>query len=125
MTIQVTAADLRAVAADMREKANAATPGPWEADGQRIAWVFRNLSNTVARTPGPNEPLPTASASLANAQHMAAWHPGVALAVADWLDKCADRYDLTSAARLEHDPAERDWYDPAAAVARAWRGDQA
>lgn len=57
---------LRKAASLMRERAEAATPGPW---------------------------IPFD----ADADHIASWHPAVALAVADWLDATADDWDRSTA----------------------------
>lgn len=49
--------------------------------------------------------------------------PATMIAVADWLGGCAERRNATSDARIEHDDAEKAWYEPALAVARAYLGD--
>ena len=69
---------LRRAAALMRERAEAATPGPWGADDGYV----HGQGLLVAEARG----------SIANgeAQHIASWHPAVALAVAEWLDATAD-----------------------------------
>jgi hypothetical protein len=68
---------LERAATGIREHAEAATPGPWEATGTDV------LSRSADRH--------WAGACAANAadgdgQHIASWHPLVALAVADWLE---------------------------------------
>ena len=65
---------LRRAATKARETAQAATPWPWVPerkgvlDGGDIEFV---------------------EATRRDAPHIALWHPGVALAVAEWLDNCA------------------------------------
>jgi hypothetical protein len=89
---------IREAAQVMRQRAKAATAGPWESldDGDRlVAWKldpsgqFDDDFDYVV-----DEPISNA----ANAEHIASWHPGVALAVARWL-KCA----------ADLDPSERHY----------------
>lgn len=85
---------LRRAAQHMRDTAqNDLAPAPWERrrddtdDGETIWWVAtRHQGATVAvcgdeHTTGPRD-----------AAHIALWHPGVARAVADWLEACADAW---------------------------------
>lgn len=76
----------------MRERAEAATGGPWVADRRM-----------VVAAPGPNakyvadcfdEPV----ASDADAAHIASWHPAVALAVAKALDDVAHAWEIADEA---------------------------
>lgn len=90
---------LREAASKMRELAEAATPGPWRAlcDGygdtsggtaeherRDLLWVRHGDTNVgdVVSTYGNWN-----ARSEADVLHIAAWHPAVALAVADWLDE--------------------------------------
>lgn len=169
---------LREAAALMRERAEAATSGPWvfgdtcaiagvinaEADtcaycrhDSKPSWVgmrdingkrmrahvhrrepwngevyARRDDGDIAVTTGTDEygyTLP------ADAEHIASWHPAVALAVADWLDFVADariqidaiaaRRSLNGAGWLFGDSASgvfRDMEDRALAVARIYLG---
>lgn len=75
---------LRRAASLMRERAEVATPGPWT---PQVGIIVSN--------PGPNakyvadcydEP----GGSVADAAHIASWHPAAALAVADVLSLAAD-----------------------------------
>lgn len=80
---------LRRAAGLMRERAQAASPGPWSCDGKSGIddLHFGHVGLPVLRGPhGPNSYGP----SLADTQHMAGMDPLVALAVADWLDEAAD-----------------------------------
>jgi len=122
-TTQTPAALLRKAAADMRERAQAATPGPW----WPVAGVWQ--TETFAAVIGPEGVAEDAETWLmatgrgpvsqeADADHAASWHPLVALAVAEWLDAAAD-----TAMRYE---AERAWMHPdsyALKVARAYLGE--
>lgn len=78
---------LREAAALMRERAEAATPGPWERswDNQMIAGYG---------SPCDGEQLADFFDSESNAVHAASWHPAVALAVADWLEQTAISWHL-------------------------------
>ena len=107
---------LRRAAALMRERAEGATPGPWERDG---GWAF--AAPAPESWEGPyliGETYGTRN----DAEHITSWHPAVALAVADLLDAHAETYDgadLRDGGRysLEQD----DWAD---AAARAYLGEQ-
>ena len=84
------AATIRRAAALMRERAQAATEGPWEhplpnevtfgyhQDGSRhtATWIATTDAGDEIGEDGEN----------ANAEHIASWHPVVALAVAEWLE---------------------------------------
>ena len=107
----VSADILRRAAALMRERAEAATLGPWAevADGELIG--------CLAVVAGGADEFNVAPAVIpANADHIASWHPAVALAVADWLTEHAADHEGTFAAC--------PWSDCAAlAVARAFLGE--
>jgi len=96
---------LRRAAALMRERALPATPGPWVADG---------LEGTLSAPDGGV--LHVQMWSDADAEHIASWHPSVALAVADLLDAVARAVDLSGAA---HHPEAMSITARATAVARA------
>lgn len=72
---------LRRAASLMRERAEAATPGPWTEDEilgcaccRAVRWDHRTR---------------VLDASDNDTPHIASWHPAVALAVADWLENSA------------------------------------
>ena len=73
----MSAETLRRAAALMRERAEAATPAPWEFDAEDMypgVWSDSGSAGTwVVSEWGTRE---------ANATHIASWHPAVALAVA-------------------------------------------
>ena len=108
----MTAQTLRDAAKVLRERAENATPGPWYVDevgdiGDKSAVLevarWRGYTNTV----NLGEDRPTAD-------YIATVHPGVGLALADWLD-----------AEAEHESVGATWADhhPAVVVARALLGE--
>lgn len=104
--------DLRVVAAEIREKANAATTG----DGPTLSQVWFSHHDVLGRA-GRYEVIARDEGSFIatdldewRAAHIAAWHPAVAFAVADWLDaEALHRFSLL--------PVE------IIAFVKAWRGD--
>lgn len=105
---------LRRAASLMRERATAATnvtgASDWFAEtrGMHFAGEFgiRSSGGFVAGDTSEEE-----------AEHIASWHPAVALAVADWLDDLA--YRIVLSRQLRHEDEER----AALAVARAYLGE--
>ena len=69
---------LRRAAALMRERAEAATPGPWVvySDATVRAWADDDYRDVAYPDTAPQQ----------NGDHISSWHPLVALAVADALD---------------------------------------
>lgn len=85
--------ELRAAAARMRALAEAATPRPWEAWSGASAGGGEYVSSreyTFGISPGLSGETGFKIAQR-DAQHIAAWNPVVALAVAEWLEATADR----------------------------------
>ncbi len=81
---------LRRAAALMRERAQDATPGPWQVDTTDGAdYVFDVATGGFCFVPDNNCQRP-----VANAAYIASWHPVVARAVADWLDFIAVSSDF-------------------------------
>ena len=76
----MTADTLRWAAALMRARSEAATSGPWTARKSTVPGICNVRLNGDAMWP---------SAWPDDAEHIASWHPAVALAVADWLDATA------------------------------------
>ena len=126
---------LRRAAALMRERAEAATPGPWEAladgygdtsggrsheDRRDLLWVRSGPTNKgdIVSTYGQ-----WTERSEFDVLHIASWHPAVALAVADWLDVAAEaeHIDFSEPPR---NPRDRVMVYKALAVARAYLGEQ-
>ena len=108
---------LREAAALMRSRAEAATHGPWHraeshwsdpsGEGLSEIVVINERCDPAGRTgyyPGDVLAFTYGPGNEDNdncdedAEHIASWHPAVALAVADWLDKSAETYE-----RLEDD----------------------
>lgn len=94
----MTAELLREAAAKMRKRAEAATPGPWRfTDSEAVDDVWNGGIVVVSADGDPiancedewYESDPGEPAPINDAEHIASWHPAVALAVADWLDECA------------------------------------
>jgi len=120
------AALLRRAASLMRERAGKATDGPWRYFPDRhwrrpgsSEWeesVFvgppGKQAISVARTGDSDDPQ-----SMTDAAFIASWHPGVALAVADWLEAYAERFATWAG---PHIPEELGL---ALAVARAYLGE--
>ena len=83
---------LREAARLMRERAEAATPGGprWESapdEWGSVRYIFpADSDSAIASVP-----------AVADAEHIASWHPDVALAVADLLDVLADPADMPAA----------------------------
>lgn len=112
-------------AALMRQRAEAASAGPWRTggpgggilhSGPTASQLNERLGTHVVAGVGAYDlSLP----STADAEHITAWHPLVALAVADWLDigankyACVDRAPMAAVARAYLGPyggqAERPW----------------
>jgi len=104
----VSAEIIRRAVALIRERAEAATPGPWmRGDLDR----FGEGSYTVDYT--DVEPNVCGGIDPADAEHIASWHPAAALACADMLEIIADGLDVNP------------YYDfpPAEDFARAYLGE--
>lgn len=73
---------IRRAAALMRQRAAAATGSPWrvESDGAGTLWVQTTMA-PIACTGDEADPL-----VIADSEHIASWHPAVALTVAAWLE---------------------------------------
>jgi hypothetical protein len=100
----MSAETLRRAAALMRGRAEAATRGPWESG--EYGHLSRSGAGAGRLAFGKVEWRP-------DAEHIASWHPAVALAVADWLDETALRWEWVEEREL------------ALAAARAYLGSAA
>jgi hypothetical protein len=92
------AQELRAAAKLMRERAEAATAGPWHpAPGNNVSDNVAAHGRLVIDGGGHAredcKPVAYGAALTADAAHMASWHPLVALAVAEWLEATARQAD--------------------------------
>lgn len=90
----MSAATLRAAAAKMRERAEAATAPkhPWAVDMEEDDGVAVRARRGAGPTVVTTIPLGYHE-RRANAEHIASWHPAVALAVADLLEATASDLD--------------------------------
>ena len=118
---------IRRAAALMRERAEAATPGPWsqhtaEAAADTVIFAGREWVTNIENCPSIGEHMRTPGGSictdqaLPNGEHIASWHPAVALAVADLLERSARTKFVTFGGGLHVD-------QDALAVARAYLGE--
>lgn len=109
---------LRRAASQMREKAENATQGRWHHVAEvGIAAGFNSW--TLATT----HHLRGLDESYADAEHIAGWHPAVALAVADWLDKQAADLDTVDAGVGTVTDEWRAANDAAVTFARTYLGE--
>lgn len=120
---------LRRAAALMRERAEAATPGPWRHTDSEAANDVWNGGIVVVSTDGDPiancedewyEPDPGEPAPVNDAEHIASWHPAVALAVADWLEAEAESHRADVVGPF---PSGCCRMSQALAVARAYLGE--
>ena len=123
----MSAETLRRAAAKMRERAEAATPGPWSiVPGASNVWRFPDEGTPTLVVNGVGGNVPARSrreARMTDAEHIASWHPAVALAVADWLDSHAEIHALRTCDERLFAPRRRDLLPcPALALARAYLG---
>lgn len=99
---------LRRAAALMRERADWATPGPWHAK------ITDDRQWCLVTNGDPEVGVAAQCADDDDADHLASWHPDVALAVADWLDDEGIHFD-----------ADDTTHARAIAVARTYLGESA
>lgn len=78
--------ELRRAATLIRERARAATAGPWAVERDDEGMFTTVQSVQVVGWEGEIAQVHTPDPSWPDFDHIASWHPGVALAVADWLD---------------------------------------
>jgi hypothetical protein len=106
---------IRHAAKLMRERAEAATPSPWcwEATGDKDSSWAAGLVHDEDGNPltgeidkGEGSIIDGVCESIdgnpGDGAHIASWHPGVALAVADWLDEAAGAYEAFAGAAPGH-----------------------
>lgn len=113
----MSAETLRRAAELMRERAEAATNYPWMASAPGEVWKHYDGQVRAVGFPDDFDPSICDVLDNADAQHIASWHPDVALAVADWLDRIGADDRPTSALDREGRSA--------LAVARAYLGGDA
>jgi hypothetical protein len=83
----VSAELLRRAAKEMRERAEAASPGPWYLRENDLIGGMCVMPVDVPPSSGVAEV--SDFGRVDDARYIASWHPAVALAVADWLDEIA------------------------------------
>ena len=118
----MSAETLRRAAALMRERGEAAGAAPWYADARPAelpgdatsTYLRHSVWGTDAYGKG-NTPYIAEANGRSGAEHIASWHPAVALAVADWLDEAADEFGAQVGSI---------WISCAQSVARAYLGEQ-
>jgi len=85
---------LRKAASLMRERAEAATAGPWSTYADETDHiVFDQYGIGVQSDASHDVVCYSGQVYSRDAAHIASWHPAVALAVADWLEVVATRYE--------------------------------
>ena len=116
--------DLRAVATDIREKANAAVPGPWTIDDDNnhmaLTSVLMPYADYAKAANAKGWRFTVTTPSDGTARHVAAWHPAVALIVADWLDEEAAYLDADRWTAIGGVPLRRGASDAAIAFVKIW-----
>lgn len=88
------AQELRDAAAKLRALATAATPGPWIQTG------IGDYGWTVSFAPGSGIEADDSDQGLADANYIAAMHPGVGAALAAWLEEEAALHADDKAAQI-------------------------
>ena len=116
----MSAETLRRAAALMRERAWTATPGPWSTYRTLTHRCIKSNAGGLGARVNTLVGMSAESKSF-NAEHLASWHPAVALAVADWIDSHA-RDLLLADGHLPSCDSPGD-VEQALAVARAYLGD--
>ena len=116
-TTETPAAELRAAAKLIRERAEGIGPGPWTPSVVTVtagAAHFADPAHDVAMVKSATAKIAICGTPY-DAEHIASWHPVVALAVADWLE--------TEAAIAERGLPDDGGIHPALRVARAYLGE--
>ena len=103
----MSAGSIRTATALMRRRAKNATPGPWRAKGDKAYATGRDHRLGFKKT-----------GAAPDIDHLASWHPDVALAVADLLDLWAELDD-----KYEFPEDTEHLLRPVLAVVRAYLGD--
>lgn len=130
------AEELRVAAKTMRDRAQAATEGPWawEATGDKdSSWAVglvrdedeRMLTGEIGHGEGIiiDGVCESIDGRLGDGEHIASWSPPVALAVADWLEKRGADYDEMTTGLPPALVAATARTDHALKVARAYLGE--
>lgn len=124
---------VREAARLMRERAQAATPGPWSPDETGTVCAVADLrpgDGPGGKILPPDGPMEVAECYRNerrgerghNAAHIASWHPAVALAIADLLYAVAQREEWYQSGEPSADDPEDDEMALALGIARAYLG---
>jgi hypothetical protein len=110
---------LRRAAAELRTRAEAATPGPWAVDRDRIGMWFtlNSRANFEYSHQAQIVDVHTPDESWPDFNYMAMMHPPVALALAETLDQAAEAWAIDGAEPVRN-PRDRSMVFLAAALAR-------
>ncbi|GAA2686283.1 hypothetical protein GCM10010400_58250 [Streptomyces aculeolatus] len=100
------AAELRAAAQKLRALAEAAAPGPWHATEYEAGVDVLGFEAGIGTSPGERDIVDSGYEGggverLTDADFIAAMHPGVALALAAWLESEAARHEACATAAKE------------------------
>jgi hypothetical protein len=113
--------DLRQVAREIREKATRCTAA-WP---NKLEKVYDGVYSIALPTLDADNPSDwDVRIRKEEGEHIAAWHPAVALAVADWLDDIAETIDLLVTRELPLHAWSMLWQtsrEKAEAFVKAWR----
>lgn len=105
LTTTTPAGELRTAAAKIYALARKATPGPWKAnDPDYPETIYGDDDNSHVIAGGRWGGEANVFDNDDDAYHMALWHPGIAFAIADWLDTEAYALDSSLSAYPEIDP---------------------
>ena len=118
---------LTRAAAEMRRCAEMAEPGRWKLWGMTVMADPKGTSSVDDAIKVAHTSTPSTTGLLlhtGNAQHIASWHPAVALAMADLLDNEASLMEGTTAHPELHMPLNAARCDLLMAVAHAYLGEQ-
>jgi hypothetical protein len=121
---------LRTAAAQMRATASDAYPGPWVSDSNEDCWRLHSKPDRnwptaqILKAPKHDTPYAEYWPDEPAAAHITAWHPGVALVVADWLDATAAKSEeLNDLLGVISEPANDPIWNAAVRVARIYLGE--
>src|SRR5690349_8101308 len=103
---------LREAAALMRSRAEGATGGRWVVSGDGIYvnpdWTDEGWLTYDALVAEVSDS-PDEAVTEDDAEHIASWHPAVALAVADWLDDHAETAELFTTKAIPTSAWSMNW----------------
>jgi hypothetical protein len=111
------AAILRRASDKLRHLASIASPGPWKTTGiGDYGWTISMPNGLAIETEDSEQ-------GAVDSDYIAAMHPGVGVALADWLDSTAATVDAVTKRYPPGADASVHWVAPALAVARAVLGE--